>query len=343
MSRVTENIRLGAPFGVPLAVQGLVLALMGIFGVFGLVTKNVGQAVWFPLLYASIFVHELAHALSTKALGGRVEGIVIHLVGGLTYSRGLRRPWASVLMTAAGPAASLGLGLVLWFVALPALEPAAGEPGIAWRIVFALMFANLLWGVFNILPIFPMDGGQILHTILERRLASARATQISALVSLLAVGTTAVLALAGVGFPGTGGLGSGMLLMFLFFFGWVNVQRWRAAAQAGAQMAGLAGGIGHGGRNGNRTRRTGPSEDPGPRAPRSLRDLADDPEHMRRLLQHGVKVGLGGLTPVDRRLVMLHRTMLETALTRSGFDGLDEEQRELLALHHDMEDRAPPH
>jgi hypothetical protein len=74
-----------------------------------------------------------------------------------------------------------------------------------------------------------------------------------------------------------------------------------------------------------------------------MRDLAHDPEHMRRLLSRGVRVGLGGLTPGDRRLVMLHRTMLEAALTRAGFEGLSEEQRELLALHHDMEDRTPPH
>lgn len=342
MARVTENIRLGAPFGVPLAVQGLVLALVGIFAMYGLVTKNVAQAVWFPLLYGSIFFHELAHALSTKALGGRVEGIVIHLVGGLTYSRGLRKAWESVAMTAAGPVANLALGALLWFVVLPALAPEAGEPGVGYRVAYALMFANLLWGIFNVLPIYPMDGGQILQTIAAQLMPAARATALSALVSLVAIGATAVLTFAGVGLLGLQGLGSGMLLMFLLFFAWVNVQRYRTAAQAGGSLSRLASLLGRTGRNGSTAPRRAAAP-PSERGARGLRDLAEDAAHMRRLLRRGAQVGLGGLSPDDRRLVMLHRTILEAELTRSGFEGLSEEQRELLALHHDMDDRTPPH
>lgn len=337
MARLTENIRLGAPFGVPLAVQGLVLALVGIFSVYGLVTKSVAQAVWFPLLYGSILVHELAHALSTRALGGRVDGIVIHLVGGLTYSRGLKHAWAAVVMTAAGPVSNLALGALLWFVVLPALPP----DGVAFVVLASLAFANIVWGIFNVLPIFPLDGGHILLTLLAQRLPTARATALSALISLVVIAATAVLSFSGAGLLGVQGLGSGMLLMFLIFFAWVNIQRWRGAAQAGASASRLVGLVGKGGRNGGGAPRRPPSA--ADRGVQALRDLAEDPDHMRRLLRRGAKVGLGGLSPDDRRLVMLHRTILEAELTRSGFEGLSDEQREFLALHHDMDDRSPPH
>ena len=341
MARLGENIRLGAPFGVRLGVQGLVLALVAGFAVYGLVTKNISDAVWFPLLYGSVFLHELAHAVTARAFGGRVDGIVIHLMGGVTLTRGLRRPLARILMTAAGPATNLALAAVIWFVALPALAPAGGDPGVGFRVLAALMFANVLWGIFNVLPIYPMDGGHILQTIAEQRLSPARATALSALVSLCTIAAVVVLALFGRGLLGFE-LGSGMLFLFLGFFAWANIQRWRGAAQSGGPVTRFARAIGKAGGNGDRAPRPGPAASRRVMAADS-RDPVEDSEHMRALLRHAARVGLAGLSPDDRRIILRHRTMIEAELTRSGFAGLSEDQRELLALHHEMEDRSPPH
>lgn len=337
MARISDNVRLGAPLGVPLGVQRMVLALVGIFFVYGLVTKNVIQAVWFPLLYLSIYLHELGHALSARAFGGQVLGISIHLVGGVTMTRGLGAPWSRIAMTAAGPAVNLLIGFGIRYLVHP--DPFAGE---VYAVLYGLMFANLLWGFFNVLPIYPLDGGQILQTVLEMRLPAERATAISAVVSFVAIGATAVVSLAGAGLLGLEGLGSGMLFLILAFFGWENAQRWRAAHAAGASVSRLASMIGRGARNGD-----GPGRNPSPRSRpterRSLRDLSEDVELMRKLLRRGARVGFGGLSPEDRRLVLFHRTLLEAELNREGFDGLSEEQRELLALHHDLDDRSLSH
>jgi Zn-dependent protease len=139
--------------------------------------------------FVSILVHELGHALSARAVGREPGGIVLHAMGGLCfYDNGGLPPLQRVLILAAGPGAGFALlGLVLGIAkvqfgiapmnAMALIGVGGGDGGEA---AFSLMsrssslffgflfmlYINFWWGVFNLLPIWPLDGGQITGVVL---------------------------------------------------------------------------------------------------------------------------------------------------------------------------------
>ncbi|ROO88439.1 Zn-dependent protease [Actinocorallia herbida] len=107
------------------------------------------------LLYLSVFLHELGHAVTARAFGLPVRAIVLHLLGGVTQlERESTRPGASFLIAAAGPVLSLALGGA--GAALLALTQPGPVPAL---LLQALTLTNLIVGVFNLLPGLPLDGG----------------------------------------------------------------------------------------------------------------------------------------------------------------------------------------
>ncbi len=113
------------------------------------------------LLFVSVFLHELAHAVTARMFRREVREIVITLWGGHTSfdARGLT-PMISGATAAAGPAANLMIaGLVQAYLVL------VGADGrIAWVLSW-VVFANVLLAVFNALPGIPMDGGRVLESV----------------------------------------------------------------------------------------------------------------------------------------------------------------------------------
>lgn len=114
-------------------------------------------AAFAVLLYASVLVHELGHVAVARAYGMPVRRVTLHLLGGVSELEGhMTTPGREFLVAVAGPALSLVLGGLGW-VALVTLDP-AGAAGI---LLFQLTAANLLVGVFNLLPGLPLDGGRV--------------------------------------------------------------------------------------------------------------------------------------------------------------------------------------
>ena len=326
MFDVRDQQQLGRPFGIPLSVDRIVLIFVGGFTLYFVLTRQPAAILLqLPLIYLSIYAHELAHALATLRLGGQVDRITLHLFGGLTHIRQVQEPWREIVVSAAGPLTNIAIGALLKALLAGGVVP----PGAGHELLDVLANANLLWGAFNLVPLYPLDGGQILFVVVSRRLSRARAIALSALTSLVAIGMIAVFAVFA--------FRSIFLIMLLGFLGWINVQRWMAAKQAGATAGGFLASLRERAGNGKNPprRRASPATEAS-----SLRELAGDTRRVRKLLRHGIRVGLGGLTPGDRRLIMFHRTLLEAELTRSGFDSLTAEDRELLALHHEMDDRS---
>ena len=117
-------------------------------------------------LFASVLVHELAHSVIARTLGMRVEGIVLFIFGGVSQISGkYTRARNEFLVAFAGPASSLVLGgllLVLWTTSRPdALQDTRPLMGI----VFYIGMMNVLLGIFNLLPGFPLDGGRVLRSM----------------------------------------------------------------------------------------------------------------------------------------------------------------------------------
>lgn len=165
--------------------------------------------LWLGVFFVSVLVHELGHALATRAFGARAT-IRLHSFGGVTQpSRGLSR-WRNVAMTLAGP----GAGFALGFAAMAALRFAPGLPPLAEWTLARLMTVNFFWGVINLLPIPPLDGGHVLLGVLGRR--HERTARIIAVVVAVLV------ALAGLQFQQT------FVAIMFGLFAFQNIQTLRA-------------------------------------------------------------------------------------------------------------------
>lgn len=129
--------------------------------VVGSIALGIGMTLIF---FASIFLHEFAHAVAARIEKLDVLEIVLHPFGGLTrFVRPPETPRAEFRIAIAGPAASFLLTLL--FVGLMAAANAGGLD-ILGRTLFLLALSNFLIAVFNLFPGYPLDGGRVLRAYL---------------------------------------------------------------------------------------------------------------------------------------------------------------------------------
>ncbi len=148
------------------------------------IAAAVGGAV---LFFASILAHELAHAGMSKLRRIPVAGITLWMFGGATHARiESRGPADEFLVTVVGPGTSLVLGVVF----LAGWKAAGGHDGGSLVYMLGRIGeANILLGIFNLLPGFPLDGGRLLRSTLWRATGSlSRATRIAARVGQVIAG-----------------------------------------------------------------------------------------------------------------------------------------------------------
>jgi Zn-dependent protease len=154
-----RGIPLGRVFGFPLYLRWSVLLLMGL--VVLLSGDLIGYGVGFGFvvcLVLSVLLHELGHALTARRLGIGVRGITLEILGGYTeMDRDAPTPRAELMVSLAGPAVSLVLGLTA------ALAAAVLPDGGVRQIAFLVALANVIVAVFNVLPGLPLDGGRALR------------------------------------------------------------------------------------------------------------------------------------------------------------------------------------
>nr|PZM92902.1 MAG: site-2 protease family protein [Pseudomonadota bacterium] len=157
-------------------------------------------------LLASIVLHELAHTLIAIRHGGSVESIVLMALGGVSQvSRMPQSPRHELEMAAAGPLTSLALAGLLGL----AYRATIDTPDLSFAL-FLVAYLNLVLGLFNLLPAFPMDGGRVLRAALAWKLGRRRATQIATVVGKVMAGLFALVGL----------LGGGIWMILIAFFVW---------------------------------------------------------------------------------------------------------------------------
>ena len=169
------------------------------------------------VIFVGVALHELGHAVVARRVGIPVLGIVLLPIGGVAaLGRNPERPRQELVIALAGPlvnvALAIPLALALALVGMqPALQTASyGLPG--WRSLLAIAFmANLALAAFNLLPIFPLDGGKVLRALLALRLGRRRATRISA-----GLGQGSAILLGAWAFA-TGQAMLSLIAVFLFF------------------------------------------------------------------------------------------------------------------------------
>jgi Zn-dependent protease len=162
-----KSWRLGSILGFPVELNVSFLLLLGLVLIaFG----GLAGVALVLLVFASVLVHELGHAVVARKLGVDVSGIELSFFGGA--AKMVRLPRSAnheVMIAAAGPAVSLMLGGL--GVGLGALS---GSALFSW-----IGYTNLVIAGFNLIPALPMDGGRILRALLSRRMDFVRATDLS--------------------------------------------------------------------------------------------------------------------------------------------------------------------
>ncbi len=129
---------------------------------FSSVASVAGIAIWVIVVFFSILIHELGHATTGRRYGAMPE-IVLHAFGGAAIMHGSRfNRRQDLLVTAAGPAASVVLGTLslLLFRFIPNPSPELRET------LVNLIWINYFWTLINLMPVQPLDGGLLLRTAL---------------------------------------------------------------------------------------------------------------------------------------------------------------------------------
>ena len=194
--------------------------------------------LWAAALYLGLFVlvtmHEFGHALACRQVGGIADRIVLWPLGGIAFVRPPSRAGAMLWSIAAGPLVNVALFPILTF-----LQHASARAGWMATNVDAYLLILWLWRInlglllFNLLPIYPLDGGQILRALLWFPLGQVRSLFIS----------------AGIGFAGGVALllwallersiWIGIMALFLLSqagFGWKQARYLAAEAEAEAHV-----------------------------------------------------------------------------------------------------------
>ena len=158
-----------------------------------------GSLMWNALEYVALFaivlLHELGHSLACRQVGGHADRIVLWPLGGVAYVDPPQRPGATLWSIAAGPLVNAVLIPVFFLLArwMDVSGVAASVPNLFW-LVEAVLFINIALLVFNLLPIYPLDGGQILRSLLWFVFGRAWSLVVATVIGLVGVAGLVVLA-----------------------------------------------------------------------------------------------------------------------------------------------------
>ena len=115
------------------------------------------------LLFVSVLLHELSHSFVAMAHGLSVRGITLHVFGGVSHLEDEPpSPRAEFLIAVVGPITSFAVAAVLWAINASGLV----QPAWAQAVVAYLVLVNVVVGIFNLVPGFPLDGGRLLRAAL---------------------------------------------------------------------------------------------------------------------------------------------------------------------------------
>jgi Zn-dependent protease len=193
------------------------------------------SVLWNVLEYLALFLivltHEFGHAMACRSVGGQANQILLWPLGGVAYVNPPQRPGAMLWSIAAGPLVNVALAPVL-YVAMLLVSPEAadGSPSDLYLFLQAVFWINRGLLIFNMLPIYPLDGGQILRSLLWFVLGRGRSLMVATIIGF--VGAAGMIVIAVVGFVfGQGGGNSiwiGALCVFMLLNCWNGLKSARA-------------------------------------------------------------------------------------------------------------------
>ncbi|MDP0495971.1 MAG: site-2 protease family protein [Verrucomicrobiota bacterium JB024] len=177
------SIKLFRLFGIPLEVHASFLLLLVLVALWGYDAAGpagiVAGMIYTFFIFTSVLLHEYGHCLAARRYGVKTRRILLLPIGGMAqFSHIPREPSRELVITLAGPLVNFLIAAGLFVV--------VGAPQSAFYNPFSLnpreflsmiMIWNIAMGIFNLLPIFPMDGGRILRALLAMRFDYLSATR----------------------------------------------------------------------------------------------------------------------------------------------------------------------
>jgi Zn-dependent protease len=203
-------------------------------GSYSTITWNVFEYV---ALFVIVLLHEFGHAFACRQVGGKASRIVLWPLGGIAYVQPPQRPGATLWSIAAGPLVNVVLVPVL--LGLLMLDSVSGwgrsVPDVHTFLV-TLTIINGILLVFNLLPIYPLDGGQILRSLLWFRLGRARSLMVTSVIGMAGVAGLLVYSYW------TRSIWNGAISVFILFYCWGGLRQARALARfaSGPRRGGFA-------------------------------------------------------------------------------------------------------
>lgn len=165
-----------------------------IWGYFQVVSRQGARPIGWSIaeylaLFLIVLLHEFGHALACRQTGGEAKEIVLWPLGGIAFVKPPLRATAQLWSIVAGPLVNVVLFPLLML--LTELASRAGQRELTFLLarIFEL---NKLMLIFNLLPIYPLDGGQILRSLLWMSIGRARSLQIATLIAFPALVAVAV-------------------------------------------------------------------------------------------------------------------------------------------------------
>jgi len=241
------GIIIARPFGIPVFISPywfLVAAVLVVLysnsntlpgTVQGSVARYLVAVAFVVLLYVSVLIHELSHSVVARAFGLPVRRILLYPLGGFSeIEQEPPTPGKEFLVSAAGPAMSLllaGLGLAVNLL----LDPG----GIPRVLVDRLILANIVVGLFNLLPGLPLDGGRVLRAFLWKLTGkSGYSTVLAAWAGRVLAAAMVVVVLAEPsGILGLGGYGIWLVAVAAFM--WMSAGQALRSARVRERLPGL--------------------------------------------------------------------------------------------------------
>jgi Zn-dependent protease len=191
--------------------------------------------VTYLALFAIVLLHEFGHALACRQVGGVADHIILWPLGGIAFVNPPRRPGAYLWSIAAGPLVNVALIPFMSF-AFTAARQQHSLGGSTDSLLFwsQLRLINYSLLIFNLLPIFPLDGGQIVRGLLWYPFGEIRSLQISSVLGLIGGAILGIIGLL------AGSIWWAVLAFFLLsraWYGWQAARAMIAAADHGAAVS----------------------------------------------------------------------------------------------------------
>ena len=192
--------------------------------------KGYSSPVWSVLeclvLFGIVLIHEFGHQLACRSVGGQTHDIILWPLGGVAYVTPPQRPGAQLWSIAAGPLVNVILFPILsgmiWLTRLANWEEIMPN---AYFFVLSVWYINLVLLIFNMLPIYPLDGGQILRSLLWFVFGRVQSLMIASVIGFVGVAGLIVYAIFAQSFW------LGILCVFISMNCWNGFQGARAMAK----------------------------------------------------------------------------------------------------------------